>query len=192
LNYLPKKEKELDMKKIVLASILAALALNANAEVFDSTSGWTAGVTLDLGLMGVTGGTGTLDTKVGYGINMIGGYNINESVAIEINAGAFMGPKSGAWDIRSSNVTVDVIGYYPMDDYHLYGLLGYGTLSTSQTNVVIGTASASKSGIRIGGGIELGRKQKKKNEPSLRLGIESYDTGITRTTQIVVGPIWKW
>jgi len=187
LNYLPKKE--LDMKKIVLASILAALALNANAEVFDSTSGWMAGVTLDLGLMGVTGGTGTLDTKVGYGMNLMGGYNINESAAIEINAGGFMGPKAGAWDISSSNVTVDVIGYYPMNDYHLYGLLGYGTLSTGETNGSI-TASASKSGIRIGGGIEVGRKQK--NDPALRLGIESYDTGITRTTQIVAGPIWKW
>lgn len=178
-------------KSILFATLISALSFGANAQVFDSTSGFTAGGTISGGMMGVTGGTGSLDSKFGYGFNAMGGYNINQHVSVEMNIGGFLGPKSGIYEVSSTNLTLDMIGYYPMGEGHLYGLIGYGSLSTDQS---IGTntkaVSVSKNGVRLGAGMEFGRMTK--DMPSLRLGVETYDTGITRTTQVVVGPVWKW
>lgn len=183
------------MQKSMFVVLLAGMfmASAASAQDFlakDSATGFKGGMTFTWGNASITS-TGTLDKSMTYGGNFIGGYNINQYAAVEVSLGAALGPKTGTTDITSTATTLDVVGYYPIEEnFHAYGFVGYGKTGWSASNAAI--TSKSKNSVRWGGGVELGRNGDNGQDTVMRFGFETYDNGDLRVTQVVVGPIWKF
>lgn len=176
------------MNRIIALSLLS-LSVVSTAAFADDVTGFRTGVDLSLGQSSSTGTAARLDSSLNYGLHLRGGYDINKYLAIEASYGGVTGPKSNGISVSTSAMTVDVLGFYPLQDdgISVYGLVGYGKLNTTASLAGL-SSTRGQTGLKIGAGIELGRGQKS----GLRLGIESYDTGYTRTTSIMVGPVWKF
>lgn len=176
------------MRKNVLGLVLGSLvSFSAAAEVKES--GFRAGLDLSLSMSSSTGTASPLTRSFGYGMGGQLGYDINRYIGVVGSLSGAAGPKYGDVDVGTSAITLDAIGRIPVsDDFSIYADVGYGRLATRVSLAGYGS-SRSRNGMLFGAGIELGSHAQKNG---LRLGVETYDTGYTRTTRLLVGPLWKF
>ena len=101
---------------------------------------------------------------------LIGGYQVNENLAIEAGVGKTgdikesfpLGPGSGSFDIRADYelVTVRALGLVPLDSFDFFGGIGYydATINVSATATGVGSLGEDEdedSGATLLGGVQF-------------------------------------
>ncbi len=179
------------MKKVIaVTSLLMLISTSAMA----NDTKFRGGLDLGLGMASATGNAASLSSSISYALSGRLGYDVNRYLAVEGSWSGNVGPRTGAVNVSTSALTFDLTGFYPLEgkSYAVYGTVGYGRLDTtySTNNGVLYTSFASKgqSGLKLGGGVEFGHDE----NFSLRLGVETYNTGLTRSTTFLVGPVKKF
>lgn len=130
------------MKKIILASSLALLAISAQAQ----TAGYYTGVEMF--------NSRFTDHNSTTGAGIFAGYRLGNGLAFEVN-----GNRIGSFDAGSvkgsvSQMSASALYSLPMSNtVSVYGRLGYGSMRVSQANSFSSRGIELDNGVIYGGGI---------------------------------------
>jgi opacity protein-like surface antigen len=127
------------MKKFILASSLAILAISAQAQ----TAGYYAGAEVF--------NSRFTDNNSTTGGGFFAGYRLGNGLAFEVNGNRIGTLEIGASKASVSQVSVSALYAMPVSNtVSVYGRLGYGNIRVSQTN------SFSNRGVNLGNGVVYG------------------------------------
>jgi OOP family OmpA-OmpF porin len=126
------------MKHLLTASILAASLASgaASAQV-----GWYAGGSVGMSDYSSTNCVGNCD-KTDWGMKLFGGYMFSPYIGVELDYGWFGTANVSALAKNGQNVAAEVktdgysgwiVGQYPIDQWRLFGKLGFARLDTQVT-----------------------------------------------------------
>ncbi|NOU01776.1 MAG: outer membrane beta-barrel protein [Gallionella sp.] len=172
------------MKKIAIVALLSAFA---------------AAPALAENYIGVNVGSAKIDLSGASNTSsfaLLGGFGVNENVAIEVAYTSFGKDNAANGSIKSKGVSFSGVGSYPINEqFSVFGKLGFASTTvdvTVLTGPFAGSGSSSKTGLTYGFGAQFNVNK----QVGIRAGYDSYKIGDSSSSSdqnvMSIGGIFKF